>query len=114
ALRPRQGVVHAQAEAVGEPPMQLCLHRVVLPRSDGLQEIGSRRAAVRVLQRLAVLAGADDLASIDVSDPELPCRVSAHVPDLARELPWQFPLDGEIPRLDIPALQVLRVAGPRI
>ena len=112
ALGPRQGVVHAQAEAVGEPPMQLRLHRVVLPLADGLQEHGGRRPAVLLLQGPAFLAGADDLAGIDVSEPELPCRVRAHVPDLAGELPRQLPLDCEIPRLDVPAVQLLADSPP--
>ena len=50
--------------------MQLRLHRVVLPRTDGLQEKGARRAAVRTLQRPAVLTRADDLAGIGARDVE--------------------------------------------
>ena len=63
---------------------------------------------------LPLLTGADDLAGVDVEEPELSGRARGHVADLAREVPRQLPLDREVPRLDVPAVQLLRVARPRV
>ena len=111
-LAPR--VVHAQAQTTGEPPLQLRLQGVVAPFPDRLQKHGGRGAAVAGLQGLALVSSADDLSGIDVEQPELPRRLRPDIADLPRETPRQLSLHRHVPRLDVAAVQVLRIPRPRV
>src|SRR5438093_9032727 len=105
------GVIERNGEASAESALETGLQGIVMAGANGAEFLRKTNSAESRVERLAWITCSDHLASINIEVfGEHPGLARRHVTHLAGETVFEFFLKGEVPRLNVAALQLLRQA----